>query len=114
MLPDNAVCLVLIFVCVQHGSLPVMRRRCSTVELELVSLDKVHIEGELVSSIPQETSCFIASANSSTAGPGLDSDFGASAGEFIHKYTVFLRFCHAVKLGISPLESFEFSGSKVF
>ncbi|KAF4076967.1 hypothetical protein AMELA_G00202810 [Ameiurus melas] len=64
----------------RHGSLPVMMRRTSSVELELVSLDKVHMEGELVSSIPQETSCFIASASSSAAGPGLDSDFGASAG----------------------------------
>ncbi|KAI5612930.1 hypothetical protein C0J50_4662 [Silurus asotus] len=64
----------------RHGSLPVMMRRSSTVELEMVSLDKVHVEGELVSSIPQEISCFIASASSSAAGPGLDSDFGASAG----------------------------------
>lgn len=76
------------FVCVQHGSLPVMMRRSSTVELELVSLDKVHMEGELVSSIPQETSCFVASTNSSAAGPGLDSDFGASAGEFKANYTM--------------------------
>ncbi|XP_062868004.1 protein huluwa [Trichomycterus rosablanca] len=63
----------------RKGSIPVMRRS-STVELELVSLDKVHVEGELVSSIPQEISCFIASSSSSAAGPGLDSDFGASAG----------------------------------
>ncbi|XP_026989099.1 protein huluwa isoform X2 [Tachysurus fulvidraco] len=65
---------------IRHGSLPVMMRRSSTVELELVSLDKVHLEGELISSIPQETSCFIASTSTSAAGPGLDSDFGASAG----------------------------------
>ncbi|XP_060792608.1 protein huluwa [Neoarius graeffei] len=63
-----------------HSSLPVMMHRSSTVELELVSLNKVHVEEELVSSIPQETSCFIASVSSSAAGPGLDSDFGASAG----------------------------------
>ncbi|GAA6105303.1 protein huluwa isoform X1 [Tachysurus ichikawai] len=65
---------------IRHGSLPVMMRRSSTVELELVSLDKVHLEGELISSIPQEMSCFIASTSTSAAGPGLDSDFGASAG----------------------------------
>ncbi|XP_053334004.1 protein huluwa isoform X1 [Clarias gariepinus] len=64
----------------RHGSLPMMMRRSSTVELELVSVDKIHMEDELISSIPQETSCFIASASSSAAGPGLDSDFGASAG----------------------------------
>ncbi|KAI4897091.1 hypothetical protein NFI96_021407, partial [Prochilodus magdalenae] len=61
-------------------SLPVrMMRRSSTMELELISLDKVHVEGEIISSIPQEASCFVASASSSAAGPGLDSDFGASA-----------------------------------
>uniref|UniRef100_A0A8B9LN02 Huluwa n=1 Tax=Astyanax mexicanus TaxID=7994 RepID=A0A8B9LN02_ASTMX len=64
-----------------RASLPVrMMRRSSTMELELVSLDKLHVEGEIISSIPQETSCFVASASSSAAGPGLDSDFGASAG----------------------------------
>ncbi|XP_076835703.1 protein huluwa isoform X2 [Brachyhypopomus gauderio] len=53
-------------------SIPVrMIRRSSTMELDLVSLDKVHVE---VSSIPHE-SCLATSA-----GPGLDSDFGASAG----------------------------------
>lgn len=95
-MPDNAVCLALImsilYLCAQDGSLPVMIRRSSTVELELVSLDKVHMEGEVVSSIPQEASCFIASANSSAAGPGLDSDFGASAGEFKANHSIFLRF----------------------
>ncbi|KAK3524585.1 hypothetical protein QTP70_029897 [Hemibagrus guttatus] len=64
----------------RHGSSPLIIRRSSTVELELISLDKVHLEGELVSSIPQETSCFLASTSTSAAGPGLDSDFGASAG----------------------------------
>ncbi|XP_066501972.1 protein huluwa [Hoplias malabaricus] len=57
-----------------------MMRRSSTMELELISLDKVHLEGEVISSIPQEASCFVASTSSSVAGPGLDSDFGASAG----------------------------------
>ncbi|KAL7844868.1 hypothetical protein SRHO_G00234070 [Serrasalmus rhombeus] len=57
-----------------------MMRRSSTMELELISLDKVHVEGEIISSIPQEASCFVASTSSSAAGPGLDSDFGASAG----------------------------------
>ncbi|KAK3555938.1 hypothetical protein QTP86_029752 [Hemibagrus guttatus] len=65
---------------IEHGSSPLIIRRSSTVELELISLDKVHLEGELVSSIPQETSCFLASTSTSAAGPGLDSDFGASAG----------------------------------
>uniref|UniRef100_A0A3B4E6W6 Protein huluwa-like n=1 Tax=Pygocentrus nattereri TaxID=42514 RepID=A0A3B4E6W6_PYGNA len=62
-------------------SVPVrMMRRSSTMELELISLDKVHVEGEIISSIPQEASCFVASTSFSAAGPGLDSDFGASAG----------------------------------
>ncbi|TSK72015.1 hypothetical protein Baya_2999 [Bagarius yarrelli] len=47
---------------------------------QLVTQGRVHLEGELVSSIPQETSCLIASTSFSAAGPGLDSDFGASAG----------------------------------
>ncbi|XP_072518308.1 protein huluwa [Salminus brasiliensis] len=65
-----------------RASIPVrMMRRSSTMELELISLDKVHVEGEVISSIPQENSCFVASGSSSSAaGPGLDSDFGASAG----------------------------------
>lgn len=87
-----ALMVRILYLCVQDGSLPVMMRRRSTVELELVSLDKVHMEGELISSIPQEASCFVASTNSSAAGPGLDSDFGASAGEFKANLCVFLRF----------------------
>ncbi|XP_030623779.1 protein huluwa [Chanos chanos] len=57
-------------------------RRNSTMVLpcELESPDKVHVECEFASSIPPETSCVVVSANSSAAGPGLDSDFGASAG----------------------------------
>ena len=63
-------------------------RRCSTMELQYVlnnteehKFDMVEFECEYASSIPPETSCFVASDNSSTMGPGLDSDFGASAGE---------------------------------
>ncbi|XP_036384233.1 protein huluwa [Megalops cyprinoides] len=62
-------------------------RRSSTMELQdemknmgVNSLDTVKLEYEYASSIPQESSCFVASANSSIVGPGLDSDFGASAG----------------------------------
>uniref|UniRef100_A0A673YQX3 Huluwa n=1 Tax=Salmo trutta TaxID=8032 RepID=A0A673YQX3_SALTR len=62
-------------------------RRCSTMELQYVlnntgehKFDMVEFECEYASSIPPETSCFVASDNSSTMGPGLDSDFGASAG----------------------------------
>ncbi|CAB1332392.1 unnamed protein product [Coregonus sp. 'balchen'] len=62
-------------------------RRCSTMELQDVlnntgehQFDMVEFECEYASSIPRETSCFVASDNSSTVGPGLDSDFGASAG----------------------------------
>lgn len=74
---------VCVLICEQQASMPItMMRRSSTMELELISLDKVHVDGEIISSILQETSCFIASINSSAAGPGLDSDFGASAGWF--------------------------------
>ncbi|KAJ8396587.1 hypothetical protein AAFF_G00016530 [Aldrovandia affinis] len=62
-------------------------RRSSTMELlneikntAANSLDLTKMGYEYASSIPQESSCFVASANSSIVGPGLDSDFGASAG----------------------------------
>lgn len=65
-------------------------RRCSTMELQNEQnnpgehlFDKVLFECEYASSMPPETSCIVASGNSSTVGPGLDSDFGASAGEFL-------------------------------
>ncbi|KAL2100037.1 hypothetical protein ACEWY4_004431 [Coilia grayii] len=63
-------------------------RQSSTVEvhsdMELRSIDRVHMECEVASSIPAENSYFLASAGSSAGsavGPGLDSDFGASAGK---------------------------------
>lgn len=61
-------------------------RQSSTVhsDVELGSVNRVHMECEVASSIPPENSYFIASAGSSAAsavGPGLDSDFGASAGK---------------------------------
>ncbi|KAJ7988303.1 hypothetical protein DPEC_G00322170 [Dallia pectoralis] len=63
---------------------PRQMRRSSTMELLSVlnnsgdhRFDVVEFECEHASSIALETSCF---ANSSTVGPGLDSDFGASAG----------------------------------
>ncbi|KAJ8339283.1 hypothetical protein SKAU_G00360690 [Synaphobranchus kaupii] len=62
-------------------------RRSSTMELlnetkntGVYAVDSMKLEYEYASSVPQESSCFIASANSSIVGPGLDSDFGASAG----------------------------------
>uniref|UniRef100_A0A8C7MUU6 Huluwa n=1 Tax=Oncorhynchus kisutch TaxID=8019 RepID=A0A8C7MUU6_ONCKI len=58
-------------------------RRCSTMEL-LNNIehqfDMVDFECEYTSNIPPEMSCFVVSDNYSTMGPGLDSDFGASAG----------------------------------
>uniref|UniRef100_W5MHT1 Huluwa n=1 Tax=Lepisosteus oculatus TaxID=7918 RepID=W5MHT1_LEPOC len=47
-------------------------RRSSTMELQN--------ERQAASSIPPEESELVISGNSSTLGPGLDSDFGASAG----------------------------------
>ncbi|XP_063066168.1 protein huluwa isoform X2 [Engraulis encrasicolus] len=62
-------------------------RQSSTVDahsdVEFGSVDRVHLECEVASSIPAENSYFIASVGSSAGsavGPGLDSDFGASAG----------------------------------
>ncbi|KAL0965214.1 hypothetical protein UPYG_G00278260 [Umbra pygmaea] len=62
-------------------------RRSSTMELKNIlnntgehQLDMLQFECEYASSIALETSCFVASVNSSNVGPGLDSDFGASAG----------------------------------
>ncbi|XP_012992657.2 protein huluwa isoform X1 [Esox lucius] len=58
-------------------------RRSSTMELQNVlnNAGDHHFDMvEYASSIALETSCFVASVNSSTVGPGLDSDFGASAG----------------------------------
>ncbi|KAG5834274.1 protein huluwa [Anguilla rostrata] len=61
-------------------------RRSSTMELlnEIKNTSVNHVDSKLeyeyASSIPPESLCFIASANSSIVGPGLDSDFGASAG----------------------------------
>ncbi|XP_023840167.1 protein huluwa [Salvelinus sp. IW2-2015] len=59
-------------------------RRCSTMELlnniGEHQFDMVDFECEYSSNIPPEMSCFVVSDNSSTMGPGLDSDFGASAG----------------------------------
>ncbi|KAK6316256.1 hypothetical protein J4Q44_G00137800 [Coregonus suidteri] len=57
-------------------------RRCSTMEL-LNNIGEHQfdmVECEYASNIPPEISCFVVSDNSSTMGPGLDSDFGASAG----------------------------------
>lgn len=61
-------------------------RRSSTMELQNVAIDspehlfdKVLFESEYAC-IPPEASCIAASVNSTTVGPGLDSDFGASAG----------------------------------
>ncbi|XP_067107190.1 protein huluwa [Osmerus mordax] len=68
--------------CVELGHM----RRSSTMELQNVAIDspehffdKVMFECEYAS-IPPEASCIAASVNCSTVGPGLDSDFGASAG----------------------------------
>nr|XP_055036772.1 protein huluwa [Misgurnus anguillicaudatus] len=58
----------------------VSMRRSSTMDLESVSLDKIHVECESASSIPVENSCYVPSSSPSAGGPGLDSDFGASAG----------------------------------
>uniref|UniRef100_A0AAY4E473 Uncharacterized protein n=1 Tax=Denticeps clupeoides TaxID=299321 RepID=A0AAY4E473_9TELE len=60
-------------------------RRSSTLErlrshFEMVSADRLHVECEVASSIPPEMTCLVASASSFVEGPGLDSDFGASAG----------------------------------
>ncbi|XP_012695318.2 protein huluwa isoform X2 [Clupea harengus] len=62
-------------------------RQSSIVEVhsdvELGSVDQVYMECEVASNIPPENSYFIASTGSSgcsAVGPGLDSDFGASAG----------------------------------
>ncbi|KAJ8286977.1 hypothetical protein GJAV_G00045540 [Gymnothorax javanicus] len=66
------------------GDTSASMRRSSTMELlneiKNTSVNPVDAisEYEHASSIPQES--FIASANSSIVGPGLDSDFGASAG----------------------------------
>ncbi|XP_028830283.1 protein huluwa isoform X2 [Denticeps clupeoides] len=62
-------------------------RRSSTLErlrshFEMVSADRLHVECEVASSIPPEMTCLVASASSFVEGPGLDSDFGASAGEW--------------------------------
>eukprot|EP00063_Salmo_salar_P021434 XP_013996269.1 PREDICTED: uncharacterized protein LOC106569438 [Salmo salar] len=57
-------------------------RRCSTMEL-LNNIGEHQfgmVECEYSSNIPPEMLCFVVSDNSSTMGPGLDSDFGASAG----------------------------------
>ncbi|XP_051960342.1 protein huluwa [Xyrauchen texanus] len=55
-------------------------RRSSTMDLESASLDKIHMVCESASSIRPENSCYVPSSNHSAGGPGLDSDFGASAG----------------------------------
>uniref|UniRef100_A0A8C9VXB9 Huluwa n=1 Tax=Scleropages formosus TaxID=113540 RepID=A0A8C9VXB9_SCLFO len=62
-------------------------RRSSTVDMkeELVHLGAtsprdLRFQCGYTSSIPAENSVFVTSASSSTGGPGLDSDFGASAG----------------------------------
>lgn len=56
------------------------------MELESTSLDKIHVECESASIIPQENSCYVVSSSSSARGSGLDSDFGASAGQFADSY----------------------------
>ncbi|XP_048874639.1 protein huluwa [Brienomyrus brachyistius] len=53
-------------------------RRSST--MELIDTVGTGFEYEYASSMPPDNLCLVASANSSTVGPGLDSDFGASAG----------------------------------
>uniref|UniRef100_A0A674D083 Huluwa n=1 Tax=Salmo trutta TaxID=8032 RepID=A0A674D083_SALTR len=62
-----------------HSTRPM--RRCSTMEL-LNNIEHQFgmVECEYSSNIPPEMLCFVVSDNSSTMGPGLDSDFGASAG----------------------------------
>ncbi|XP_035631564.1 protein huluwa [Oncorhynchus keta] len=58
-------------------------RRCSTMELmnnKEHQFDMVDFECDYTSNIPPEMSCFVVSDNYSTMGPGMDSDFGASAG----------------------------------
>ncbi|XP_051534223.1 protein huluwa [Myxocyprinus asiaticus] len=55
-------------------------RRSSTMDLESASLDKIHMVCESASSILPENSCYVPSSSLSAGGPGLDSDFGASAG----------------------------------
>jgi len=57
-------------------------RRNSTMDLENASLDKIHVECESASIIPPDISCYVASSSPSAGGSGLDSDFGASAGQF--------------------------------
>ncbi|KAI7795813.1 protein huluwa [Triplophysa rosa] len=58
----------------------VSMRRSSTMDLESHNLDKIRVECETASSIPPENSCYVPSSSPSAGGPGLDSDFGASAG----------------------------------
>nr|XP_046146217.1 protein huluwa [Oncorhynchus gorbuscha] len=58
-------------------------RRCSTMELMNNiehQFDMFDFECDYTSNMPPEMSCFVVSDNYSTMGPGLDSDFGASAG----------------------------------
>lgn len=52
------------------------------MDLESHNLDKIRVECETASSIPPENSCYVPSSSPSAGGPGLDSDFGASAGPF--------------------------------
>lgn len=60
----------------------VSMRRSSTMDLESASLDKIRVECESASSIPPENSGYVHSSSPSAGGPGLDSDFGASAGQY--------------------------------
>ncbi|XP_069482639.1 protein huluwa-like [Ambystoma mexicanum] len=64
---------------VQHAQKTSTQRKRHGHPILIVSpLDTVHFEHG--SSIPQDQTAIPFSANSSSAGPGLDSDFGASAG----------------------------------
>uniref|UniRef100_A0A3B3TD11 Huluwa n=1 Tax=Paramormyrops kingsleyae TaxID=1676925 RepID=A0A3B3TD11_9TELE len=57
---------------------PSTMRRSST--MELIDTVGTGFEYEYESGMPPDDLCLVASANSSAVGPGLDSDFGASAG----------------------------------
>ncbi|XP_041915211.1 protein huluwa isoform X1 [Alosa alosa] len=83
-------------------------RQSSTLEVhsdvELGFLNQVHMECEFASSIPPENSYFIPSVGSSAGsavGPGLDSDFGASAGKGHGKTST----CQGVSLRILSADS---------
>lgn len=57
--------------------------------MELIDTVGTGFEYEYESGMPPNDLCLIASANSSTVGPGLDSDFGASAGKWLH-FSIFI------------------------